>query len=96
MAYSPSRALPIRIPTRYHSGMTIQIAVRLPDDIVEYVDQQVTSGSAASRAAVVTRALERDRRRHVAEQDAQIYASSRQGDLDELASWAVGQPMEID
>jgi Arc/MetJ-type ribon-helix-helix transcriptional regulator len=76
--------------------MTIQIAVRLPDSIVEYVDQQVSSGSAASRAAVVARALERDRRRHVAEQDAQIYAAGGRGELDELASWAAAQPMEID
>src|SRR5436309_312955 len=57
--------LPTCIPTRYHSGMTIQIAVRLPDDIVDYVDQQVAAGAAASRAAVVARALDRDRRRHV-------------------------------
>jgi Arc/MetJ-type ribon-helix-helix transcriptional regulator len=76
--------------------MTIQIAVRLPDSIVEYVDQQVTSGSASSRAAVVTRALERDRRRHIADQDARIYAASGPGELDDLASWAVAQPMEID
>ncbi|HZN77305.1 MAG TPA: hypothetical protein VFC00_37235 [Micromonosporaceae bacterium] len=76
--------------------MTIQIAVRLPDDIVEYVDQQVTSGAAPSRAAVVARALERDRRRQIAERDAQIYASSERTDLDDLASWATTQPMDID
>jgi len=76
--------------------MTIQIAVRLPDGIVEYVDQQVASGAAASRAAVVARALERDRRRHIAEQDAHIYAADGRGDLDDLASWTAAQPMEID
>lgn len=76
--------------------MSTQIAVRLPDDIVAYVDAQVTSGSAPSRAAVVARALERDRRRQIAEQDARIYATNRQNDLDELASWAAPQPMDID
>lgn len=76
--------------------MTTQIAVRLPDDIVEYVDQLVASGVAASRAAVVIRALERDRRRHAAEQDARIYASTGSGDLDDLAAWSTSQPMDLD
>ena len=82
---------------RYHFGMTIQIAVRLPDDIVAFVDEQVSSGAAPSRAAVVARALERERRRAVSERDASIYAASREpGDLDELADWARAQPMDID
>ena len=76
--------------------MSTQIAVRLPDDIVEYVDQQVTSGAAPSRAAVVARALERDRRRQVAERDAQIYAADKRGEFDDLASWAAARPMDID
>jgi Arc/MetJ-type ribon-helix-helix transcriptional regulator len=76
--------------------MSTQIAVRLPDDIVAYIDQQVASGSATSRAVVVARALERDRRRQVAEQDARIYAEAGRGDLDDLASWAAAQPMDID
>jgi Arc/MetJ-type ribon-helix-helix transcriptional regulator len=76
--------------------MTVQIAVRLPEDILEYVDGQVASGAAASRAAVVTRALERDRRRHLAEHDANIYSAGRQDELDGLASWAVAQRMDID
>jgi Arc/MetJ-type ribon-helix-helix transcriptional regulator len=76
--------------------MTIQIAVRLPDDIVEFVDQQVAAGSAPSRAAVVARALEHERRRHVAEQDAQIYASLQRNEFDELATWAADQTMDID
>jgi Arc/MetJ-type ribon-helix-helix transcriptional regulator len=76
--------------------MTIQIAVRLPDDLVAYVDEEVTSGSATSRAAVVARALERDRRRRIAERDAHIYASTGPGDLDDLASWSATRPMDID
>jgi len=76
--------------------MTIQIAVRLPDDIVAFVDEQVTSGAAPSRAAVVTRALEHERRRDAAERDAAIYAAAGAGDLDELAKWTASRPMDID
>ena len=43
--------------------MSTQIAVRLPDDLVAFVDDLVRHGDAASRAAVVTQALERERRR---------------------------------
>ena len=77
--------------------MTTQIAVRLPDDIVAFVDEQVSSGAATSRAAVVARALERERRRAAADKDAAIYASLTQpGELDDLASWAATRPMDID
>jgi Arc/MetJ-type ribon-helix-helix transcriptional regulator len=77
--------------------MTVQIAVRLPDDIVAFVDEQVSSGAAPSRAAVVARALERERRREAAERDAAIYASQpAPGDLDGLATWATGRSMDID
>ena len=76
--------------------MTIQIAVRLPDDIVAFVDEKVSSGAAPSRAAVVARALEHERRRDAAERDAVIYATTGAGDLDELATWAANRPMDID
>ena len=79
------------------TGVTIQIAVRLPDDIVAFVDEQVSSGAASSRAVVVARALEHERRRAAAERDAAIYAATAQpGDLDELAAWAASRPMDID
>lgn len=54
--------------------MSKQIAVRLADELVEFVDEQVQSGTERSRAAVVTRALERERRRAVAARDAEILA----------------------
>jgi Arc/MetJ-type ribon-helix-helix transcriptional regulator len=66
--------------------MSKQIAVRLPDELVEFVDRAVASGSARSRASVVTRALERERRRAVAEKDAVILA--RSGPDPELAGLA--------
>jgi Arc/MetJ-type ribon-helix-helix transcriptional regulator len=77
--------------------MTIQIAVRLDDGLVAFVDEQVRSGAAPSRAAVVTRALERERRREAAARDARIYAAAADADdLDGLAAWAAPQPMNID
>ena len=51
--------------------MSTQIAVRLPDELVEYVDEAVASGRVKSRAELVTRLIARDARRHRAEQDLQ-------------------------
>jgi Arc/MetJ-type ribon-helix-helix transcriptional regulator len=66
--------------------MSRQIAVRLPDDLVEFVDQIVGTGKEPSRAAVVTRALERERRRMIAARDAEILAAT--GPDPELAGLA--------
>jgi len=69
--------------------MGTQITVRLPDDLVAFIDGLVRSGHAASRAAAVARALERERRRQIAERDAAILAQSvRDADLDSLAHYA--------
>lgn len=77
--------------------MSKQIAMRLPDEIVDFVDETVASGGARSRAAMVTRALERERRRIVAERDAQILARSN-GDpeLAGLAEYAARLPSTLD
>jgi Arc/MetJ-type ribon-helix-helix transcriptional regulator len=56
--------------------MSRQIAVRLADDLVEFVDEIVGSGGEPSRAAVVARALERERRRVTASRDAEILAAT--------------------
>lgn len=75
--------------------MSTQIAVRLPDDLVAFVDDLVRHGDAASRAAVVSRALERERRRKVAERDAAILASAgTDTDLDGLATYAAATSMD--
>ena len=63
--------LPSRIPKRYHRGMSTQIAVRLPDELVAYVDQAVASGRVRSRAELVSRLIARDARRQRAEEDLQ-------------------------
>ena len=74
--------------------MSTQIAVRLSDDLVAFVDGLVSQGDATSRAAVVSRALERERRRTVAERDAAILVRTGvDADLDSLAKYAAGTPM---
>lgn len=76
--------------------MTIQIAVRLPDDMVEFLDAAVAEGRASSRAAVISSALEREMRRLLAERDAETLAANpRDDDLDGLVAWAA-QRVEID
>jgi Arc/MetJ-type ribon-helix-helix transcriptional regulator len=66
--------------------MSKQIAVRLPDELVDFVDALVDAGIGRSRAAVVTRALERERRRVIAARDAEILAAT--GPDPELAGLA--------
>jgi Arc/MetJ-type ribon-helix-helix transcriptional regulator len=66
--------------------MSKRIAMRLPDGLVEFLDERVGSGAARSRAAVVTQALERERRRATAERDAEIIR--RTGPDPELAGLA--------
>lgn len=76
--------------------MTKQIAVRLPDDVVDYVDKLVADGVATSRAAVVARALAYDRRRVIAERDAAILARAHEDDddFDSLAAFSARTPMD--
>jgi len=78
--------------------MSTQIAVRLPDEIVAFIDQEVCAKRAPSRAAVVVRALERERRRQLAARDATILAAERIGadDMDSLARYAAELPTELD
>jgi Arc/MetJ-type ribon-helix-helix transcriptional regulator len=71
--------------------MSTQIAIRLPDQIVAYLDRAVAEGKATSRAAFVATALEREMRRLAAEQDAAILHEDAADDLDPLVNWSVGR-----
>lgn len=62
--------------------MSKQITVRLPDELVEFMDQLVAADKASSRATVVARAMERERRRELAARDLAILTA--QGDYDDL------------
>lgn len=69
--------------------MSTQIAVRLPDELVAFLDASVKSGVAPSRAALVARAVEREMRRQRAEGDVAILRSAGAADdLDELVAWS--------
>lgn len=54
--------------------MTVQIAIRLDDDLVRFLDEQTRDGHAASRAAVVRKALRRLMRDEAHRHDVEIYA----------------------
>ena len=72
--------------------MSIQIAVRLPDEMVHELDKLVATGSAPSRASVVEEALRRELRRYLAERDLAILESEGE-DADLLAAteWAANR-----
>ncbi|TFD60673.1 antitoxin [Cryobacterium sp. Hh7] len=77
--------------------MSRQIAVRLPDELVEYLDQAVGEGRESSRASVITQALERERRRELALRDVRILTDrfAQADDLDELASFGASIPSDL-
>ena len=73
--------------------MSTQIAIRLPDEMVAFLDQAVAEGKAASRAALVGVALEREMRRQAAESDAAILREQGTADqLDALVTWTSSHP----
>lgn len=75
--------------------MSRQITVRLPDELVEFIDGAVDRGHAGSRAAAVAQAIEWERRREIAAQDAAILANSDQGaEFTELAEYAANTALD--
>jgi Arc/MetJ-type ribon-helix-helix transcriptional regulator len=81
---------------RYGCGMTTQITVRLPDDLVAFVDQLIAEGAAVSRADAVTRALARERRRQRALADVAILRARGDQELDAIAEHVAAHPVELD
>jgi Arc/MetJ-type ribon-helix-helix transcriptional regulator len=77
--------------------MSTQIAVRLPDGMVEFLDRLVAEGQAPSRASVVERALAREFRRQIAARDAAILAAAGadDDDMNDLASYAARAPLDV-
>ncbi len=69
--------------------MSTQIAVRLPDEMVAFLDRTVAAGKAPSRAALVAAAVEREMRRQAAAQDVQVLREHGTADgLDDLVQWS--------
>ena len=71
-----------------------QIGIRLPDDLVRFIDSEVDAGHGRNRADFVTRAIERERRRASAARDALTLAATRgvahDQEMDALADWSSG------
>ena len=78
--------------------MSIQIAVRLPDQLVNSLDEMVHSGAARSRASVIERALLRELRYQRMLQEVEILNSGigADEDLDSLARFGSGLPPDVD
>ena len=78
--------------------MSIQVTVRLPDEEVAFIDELVAGGTVPSRAAAVTAALRRERRRQVALRDVTILAAGDEDpdDLDGLTAHAARTPLDLD
>jgi len=67
--------------------MTIQIAVKLDDDLAAFLDELVTDGQATNRTQAVRLALKKwQRERHIARDIALLEASKNDPDP-ELAAW---------
>lgn len=68
--------------------MSVQITVRLPDELVAYVDELVRAGD-GPRAAIVCDALSLYRQHRRAEEDARILEESGDyDDFDDLVKFA--------
>lgn len=77
--------------------MSQQIAVRLPEELVQFVDELVAQGEAKSRAAVVTRALRREHRRALAARDAAILSRTEpDADMERLVEYAARLPLDLE
>jgi Arc/MetJ-type ribon-helix-helix transcriptional regulator len=74
--------------------VSTQITVRLPNDLVEFLDSRVAAGDATSRASVVAQAIARERRHRVALEDARIYAAT--GEDADLAAFTRGAAASIE
>ncbi|NVN51976.1 YlcI/YnfO family protein [Mycolicibacterium hippocampi] len=78
--------------------MSKQIAVRLPDEVVDFIDRQVDQRHVESRASFVLQALQRERRRLIAARDAAILAeqTTDDDDFDALAAHTSTLELDID
>lgn len=84
------------IPSWYDAGMSVQMTIRVDDDLATFIDEAVKAGE-GSRADVMNRAIRREIRRRAAQRDAQIYSSSAGLDLesDTYAAWAARNASQV-
>ncbi|MEV5838189.1 antitoxin [Nocardia sp. NPDC052112] len=71
--------------------MTVQVAVRIPDDMAAFIDAHTTN-----RTAYILAALERERRRILAESDIRALAAADDSDAAAVAGHAARTPLDVD
>lgn len=71
--------------------MSTQIAVRLPDETVQFIDAQVSMGAAKSRADFIGRAIKREKRRLAAERDVKILIEQPYDEFEEMHESLAGR-----
>lgn len=77
--------------------MTTQIAVRLPDDLVEYIDGLIEGREVKSRAEFVARAIRREQRHRLALLDAEIYRRfGEDPELMAIVEYQSKHPLKLD
>ena len=76
--------------------MTTQIAVRLEDDQLAFLDGQVSSGVASNRAEVVRMAIARLQRRERAVLDLAIIVSKPYVEFDDMHEASSADPPDLD
>jgi len=64
--------------------MSIQIAVRLPDEQVAFLDREISQGHASSRAELISKALRRMERERIASVDLEVIIASGGNPYSEL------------
>jgi len=77
--------------------MSKEIALQLPDDLVDFMDGLVACGEEVSQATIILRALKRERRRLGILQDIEIL--KRLGpdpDMDAFVAYSARQPFDLD
>lgn len=82
----------------YTCRMSVQISVRLPDQLVEELDALVEAGSERSRASFIERSLQRELRRWKTLRDIEILrqtGTTPYPDLDGLAEQAASTSLDL-
>ena len=64
--------------------MTVRIAITLPEEAVEFLDAQVSSGAAQSRADFICHAIKREQRRLSSERDLAVLIAAPYPEFDDM------------
>lgn len=78
-------------------AMSTQIAIRLPDELVEQLDDQVRHGAATTRTELIRTLLTRELHRAAADAELAVLAQpfNDPDDLAGLARWTTGQTVAL-